>query len=86
MPMQELVEWVAFERTNGPILPHERLDIGFAQTSYYLVSLLGKSRRGRRWQIRDFLPPWMCKPESMDEKQLRATFESWSTGGELPFQ
>jgi hypothetical protein len=78
MTMRDLVRWAAFERLYGPLLVQERVDVGFAQLSYYLVSLLGQSKRGRRWKIQDFLPPWIAnqsKRQPQSPEQLRAFME-----------
>lgn len=48
------MEWSAFERVWGPILPHERIDAGLAQVCLVLVKLLGKGTHS----IRDFMPSY----------------------------
>jgi len=80
MTAAELTEWVAYERVYGPILVHERIDLGFAQLSYYLVSLLGQKKRGQQYKLRDFFPGWlrdlMRRPD--DGKHLGAALEEWA--------
>lgn len=56
MPAGELNEWGAYERVWGSLLPHERIDSGFAQLSYLLVKLLYRGRRN--YSTRDFMPGW----------------------------
>ncbi len=76
MTSAELTEWVAFERVYGPILPHERIDIGFAQLGWLLTRLLGKSRRDLK--VQEFLPAWyeeLLKP-SHDPDSIRRGFET----------
>jgi len=83
MTTAELTEWMAYERVWGPILPHERIDIGFAKLTYYLVSLLSRSRQ--RIRVEDFLPGWMSdlvKKRAEDPRQLEATLESWASAND----
>lgn len=47
---RELIEWEAFERVNGPILIHERLDVAAARISFMLSN--GKA------SAESFLPEW----------------------------
>lgn len=47
-------DWAAFERVWGPLLLHERVDIGLAQVAWVLNSLFGKHSRS----LVDFLPSW----------------------------
>ncbi len=81
MSAREHTEWAAFERVYGPLLLHERMDFGFARLNYYLVSLLGRQRRGRSYKLIDFLPKWwrdLLFHRSDDPRQLGATLEMWS--------
>ena len=39
MSSGELTEWAAFERVYGSLLPHERIDAGFAQVCYVIASV-----------------------------------------------
>ncbi len=76
MTSAELTDWMAFEQVNGPILPHERIDIGLAQIGWILARLLGKSRRELKTQ--DFLPAWygdLSKPKR-DADSIREGFEA----------
>ncbi|MGH7206890.1 MAG: phage tail assembly protein T [Nitrospiraceae bacterium] len=76
MPAGEITEWVAYEQTYGPLLAQDRMDIGFAQLSYYLVSLLGKPQRGRSRKFADFLPVWLKpKPKPLTETQQAQILE-----------
>lgn len=68
------MEWTAFERLHGPILLHERLDVGFAMLNYVTAKVAG----AKSVQPKDFLPQW-GKQESMSPEQLRATMESMVT-------
>jgi hypothetical protein len=56
MTSAELTEWAAFERVYGPILPHERIDVGLAQLGWLMARLWGKSKR--ELKLRDFMPGW----------------------------
>jgi hypothetical protein len=83
MTSAELTEWMAYERVYGPILPHERIDLGFAQLYYYLVSLLSQKKRGQQYKLRDFLPKWMrdlTSRPSDDGRGLEATLKDWANG------
>ena len=80
MSSAEFTEWMAYERVWGSILPHERIDLGFAKLEARLVSLLGK-RRGRTVQLRDYLPTYMSDlltRREQDPRQLQATLETWA--------
>lgn len=56
MTGREMTEWLAYEQVYGSIVPHERIDAGFAQIGYLLVRLLGKD--SGRYKPRDFMPDW----------------------------
>lgn len=73
MTAQELTDWVAYEQVYGPILPHERLDRGFAMLGFLLAKLLGG--RGREIKFRDFLPPWYETAPRADDR-TRSGFEA----------
>jgi len=76
MPASELIQWTAFEQVFGPILPHERIDFGFALLSYYFVSAFSQKRRKLR--VRDFLPKYMrdlIRQQPSDPDQLKAFFQ-----------
>ena len=55
MTSAELTEWVAYERVYGPILVHERIDLGLAQLQW-LVTRLWASKN--KLTPRDFMPAW----------------------------
>jgi hypothetical protein len=76
MSSSELMAWTAFERIHGPLLVHERLDIGLAELSYYLVSIF--SRKRTRLRFEKFLPPYMREAihrQPSDPDKLRSIFE-----------
>lgn len=54
MPSAELTQWLAYERLHGPLLLHERIDLGFAVLTYYIVNLWSKKHH----KLKEFLPPW----------------------------
>ena len=59
----------------------KRIDVGFASLSYYLVKLLGKTRR----KPEDFLPPWLrAKSKAQSAEELELTLQSWATQGGVP--
>ena len=69
---------MAYEQIHGPLLVQERVDVGFAALSYYLVTLLGKKTR---LKPKDFLPPWLRpKPRVQSAEELRLYLESWAGG------
>jgi hypothetical protein len=55
MTSAELTEWMAYERVYGPILIHERIDMGFAQLAWLITRLLAKKTN---LKPQDFMPPW----------------------------
>jgi hypothetical protein len=65
MTARELLEWAAYERVYGSILPHERIDVGFAQVSLILTKAFGKP--GQRLTLRDFMPEWYRELTADDE-------------------
>lgn len=70
---------MAYEQVHGPLLVHERVDVGFASLSYYLVTLLG--RRSQR-KPESFLPPWLrVEPKPQSAEELELTLQSWATQG-----
>ena len=74
MTSGELTEWAAFERVYGSILPHERIDLGFAQLSYLMARLWGKKKHGGEFTLRDFMPAWY--QELTAEDTIRRGFEA----------
>lgn len=56
MTSRELMEWSAYEQVYGSIIPHERIDAGFAQVSMILAQAF--SSNGKRYRFRDFMPKW----------------------------
>jgi hypothetical protein len=77
------MQWAAFERVWGPILVHERVDVGLAHIAFYLASLLGKPKQGQRFRVRDFLPVWMRPKQRDDERAsvLYAALKAWAKEG-----
>jgi hypothetical protein len=73
MTSAELTEWAAYERVYGSIIPHERIDVGFAQLSWLMASLWGSRKRGD-FKIRDFMPPWYQELTAADS--ARQAFEA----------
>ena len=71
MTAREMMEWNAYERVFGSILPHERIDAGFAQVSYMLAQAFGDP--GRRYAVRDFMPPWYQELTAEDEMARQMT-------------
>lgn len=71
---------MAYERLHGPLLVHERVDLGFASLAFILIKLLGDPKRTRSLKIGDCLPPYMvpARPEGQDAATLGAILESWA--------
>ena len=69
MSAGELTEWMAFEQVHGPILMHERVDIGLAQLCTIMARLWGGKRD---YRIKDFLPGWYKRT---GEDSVTAGFE-----------
>ena len=59
MTARELTDWLAFERTQGPILIHERIDVLIARACYVIALSAGaKVKPG------DFVVRWDQAPRS----------------------
>lgn len=56
MTAHEVMEWQAYEQVFGSLLIGERIDAGFAQVSLLLAQAF--SDKGKRYKMRDFMPPW----------------------------
>ncbi len=77
MTSAELTDWVAYERLYGPILAHDRIDIGFAQLEWLLARLWTKS--AHRMTVRDFLPAWdqeLLQGRDRKPDAMRESFEA----------
>lgn len=68
MSADEAAEWIAFERVNGPLLAHERLEVMIAT----LCSLVANSH-GAQTSPTDFIP-WASKEQSPEEILGRMQF------------
>jgi hypothetical protein len=55
---------------NGPLLIHERIDVGLAQVGFLLAKLLGRGNP----KPRDFLPTWYA--DRVGEASVLEGFES----------
>lgn len=58
-----LGEWAAFEEHYGPLLVHERVDIGLARLAAIMA---GES------DVTKFLPPWLLPVESEEDEEAAA--------------
>jgi hypothetical protein len=54
MSARELIEWAAFERVNGPILAHDRIDVAAA----HICSALASALRAQWIEPDAFMPRW----------------------------
>lgn len=67
MPAHHLAEWAAFEHVYGPILVHERVDIGLSRLLFLLARVYHDPKRpDPRWV--DYLPPYMQWREEAKEQ------------------
>lgn len=76
MSSGELTEWAAFERVYGPVLVHDRIDIGLAQVCLVLARLFSKKSKHT---LRDFLPAWwqgLIGKAGRAESSIRQGFEA----------
>lgn len=83
MPASEFVAWAAFEQVYGPLLLHERIDIGFSRIAFTLAQLLSSSRR---LKFRDFLPEYLrgFAPGGSSEQELRLFMEGLVANDQHP--
>lgn len=72
MTSGELTEWMAFEQLHGPILAHERIDIGLAQVSTIMANAWGR----KRYKLREFLPAWWREATRKSAEDVDASFEA----------
>ncbi len=56
MTAGELTEWMAYERTYGSLLIHERIDAGFALVAFVIAKAFSDGKRDMSPE--DFMPPW----------------------------
>jgi hypothetical protein len=77
MSSAELTEWMAYERVYGPILIHDRIDVGFLLLQQFMAYLWTKTRQQRTMQ--DFMPPWireLAKDATRRPDAIRSSFEA----------
>lgn len=56
----EATRWAAWERLNGPVLVHERIDVGLAYLTYMVAAAFGVKRQGGgQITLRDCLPEYL---------------------------
>jgi hypothetical protein len=71
IPYRQLAEWAAFERVEGPILLHQRLDFAGALISFVVARTAG----AKRARLEDFVPKWDRRPVQQDAEDLRLVME-----------
>lgn len=78
MSALELSEWAGFERVFGPILIHERIDAAAALIAAVVANASGGKRRGKPFQLKDFLPEWDrgARRQQQSPEELRLILES----------
>jgi hypothetical protein len=78
----ELQMWAAFERVEGPILMHERIDIGQAMTSYVVAAAAG----AKEVTVEQFLPKWdgTEAPQRQSAEDIIAVIEGLKAGRDGP--
>jgi hypothetical protein len=67
------MEWIAFERIEGTILIHERLDVAAALVAFTTAKVHG----AKTVEFKNFLPVWDRQPVSEADvaRQLEAIFK-----------
>jgi hypothetical protein len=50
------MEWAAFERVEGPLLLHDRVDVAGAIAGMYAA--IPHMKQGSEPRLLDFMPPW----------------------------
>jgi len=78
MSAAEFYRWRMFEEAHGPILLHDRVDLGLAQVSYVVAKMLGS----KDVEMRHVLPPWLR--ELAAEASVRAGFERLASLAGVP--
>lgn len=71
MSAREVAQWIAFERVNGPILLHERIDAAAA----HICSVFASVMSGNEVSAERFLPAWdsdehVEHPEQSDDDMI----------------
>lgn len=65
---RELAEWMAFERTYGPVGTEKRLDVAAAQIQSTLVRINWTDRQKKPPRLEDYLPDWSADPQRRVEQ------------------
>lgn len=61
------MEWAAFERVEGPLLLHDRIDFAAASVAHTIALSQGmKHRSGRDLRVQDFLIDWDQQEQVVD--------------------
>lgn len=66
----ELASWSYYEQVHGPILVHDRIDIGLATVAYTVASVAPLKKRPA---FSNFLPPWLR--ELTADERIKRGFE-----------
>lgn len=82
MPVEELVQWRAFEKVFGPITVQERVDAAAASIAHWLVAIASRGTGVEIPDMDDFLPIWdvTARPKPPPEQtpeQMMAMVRSW---------
>jgi len=73
MTSAELTDWMAYERVYGPILVHDRVDVGFAMLATLVHNLWAKKPR----KIQDFMPQWFQELTERTERRPEAVLQGF---------
>jgi hypothetical protein len=79
MDSLELTRWAAFEQEYGPLLVHDRIDMGFGHLMFLLAQVYHAPRTPKP-QFKDFVPPYIRKRleegTRQSAEQLKAVMDS----------
>lgn len=63
----ELMEWMAFEKTYGPVGTERRLDVAAAQIQNTLVRINWTEKQKKPPPLGEYLPEWGADPQRRND-------------------
>lgn len=71
MTAAEMTEWAAYERIAGPLVVHERIDVGFAALAAILIRIF----TGKSVDVQRLLPEWDQEARAADPDSVMRGFQ-----------